>query len=61
MRNYSNGIWWYNLKPDLSTTRVMPETGTRITQAEHGVLITGKGYIRWIKNDYFEDIDVEHL
>jgi hypothetical protein len=53
MRNYSNGIWWFRLKPDLNTTRVMP-SGTRITQTENGVLITGVGYVRWIKNDWHE-------
>jgi len=61
MRSYSQSIWWYNLRPDLSTTRVMPDTNTRITQAENGVLITGNGYIRWISNSFFDDVDTDRL
>ncbi len=60
MRNYSSGIWWYGLKPDLETTRVMP-SGTRITQCENGVLITGKGYIRWVSNDFFDNVNTDEL
>lgn len=55
MRNYSQGIWWFRLKPDLETTRVMP-SGARITQCEAGVMISGKGYVRWISNDWFNDV-----
>lgn len=60
IRNYSNGIWYFNLRPDFETNRVMP-SGTRITQCEHGVLITGKGYVRFIKNDYYEENRIEDL
>ncbi len=61
MRNYSNGIWWFRLKPDLESTRVMP-SGCRITKCENGVLLSYPDkVIRWISDTYFDDVDTDRL
>lgn len=60
MRNYSNGIWWFRLLPDLESTRVMP-SGARITQCAEGVLISGNGYVRWISNSWYNDLNTNTL
>ncbi len=52
--------WYFRLKLDFSTVKLMP-SGTRITQCENGVLITGKGYIRWVSNDFFDNVNTDEL
>lgn len=61
MRNYSNGIWYFRLLPDFESTRVLP-SGARITQCESGVMISYPDkVIRWISNDFYNDIDTDRL